>query len=124
MKLSTHRKVSPAGLSRAGCLRKSMSEEEVMLWVRLREFRRNGWAFRRQAQMGSYIADFLCRNAMLVVEVDGSQHDLTGQIEHDARRDKWMENEGYTVLRFSTSDVRSRIDWVLDNIEVALQAAS
>lgn len=112
MKASAHRQVTDKGLARAKHLRQTMSEEEVMLWSRLREFRRNGWAFRRQAQMGRYTSDFLCRKAMLVIEVDGSQHDLPDQINHDSKRDTWMASEGYQVLRFSTGEVRTRMDCI------------
>ena len=61
---------------------------------------------------------------MLVVEVDGSQHDLVEQMAHDVKRDAWMKCEGYKVLRFGTGEVRTRISVVLDTIEGALRAAS
>ena len=58
----------------ARSLRRKQTEEERKLWARLRDRRLNGLKFRRQAPCGPFVADFLCEAAMLIVELDGSQH--------------------------------------------------
>ena len=97
-----------------------MTDEEVLLWQELRQFRRSGYAFRRQAPIGPYVADFLCRRAKLVVEVDGRHHDLPEQMEHDARRDAWLASEGYRVLRFDAKHVWSDPGSITDTLEAII----
>ena len=70
-----------------------MSLPEVILWDCLRGQRLEGFRFRRQHAVGSYVLDFYCASARLAVEVDGSHHDLPGQIAHDQRRDRWLRNK-------------------------------
>ena len=94
-----------------------MTEEEVILWQELRAFRKAGWAFRRQAPVGRYVVDFLCRKAMLIVEVDGSHHDRPERMEHDQRRDRWLKNNGYSVLRIDAKHIWQDIDSVVVAIE-------
>lgn len=94
-----------------------MTDEERMLWVELRGFRKIGFAFRKQAPIGPYVADFLCRKAMLVVEGDGRHHDLPDQIIKDSARDKCMSEQGYTVLRFLARDVWNNMDALVCGIE-------
>ena len=66
-----HQPVTDAKRSFARKLRREMTEAEGRLWEQLRDRRLDGLKFRRQAPIGSYVADFLCADAMLVVEVDG-----------------------------------------------------
>ena len=91
-----------------------MSMEEAHLWHRLRNRLLNGHKFRRQFPVGSYIADFACPEAKLIIEVDGGQHAL--QREYDAARKKAIEVKGYAVLRFGANDVMQRIEAVLFSI--------
>lgn len=76
---------------RARQLRKRMTPQEVKLWVRLRELRRLGLHFRRQSPVLTYIVDFECRRARLVVEVDGGQHTFDGNSGRDRLRDTELE---------------------------------
>jgi len=78
----------------------------------------NGYKFSRQMPVGPYFADFLCRAAKLVVEIDGYSHDL--RLDHDQRRDAFMAEQGLTVLRFSNADVMSNLDGVVRSIAEAL----
>lgn len=82
-----------------------MTRPEKTLWYLLR---RNslGWHFRRQHPIGPYILDFYCAALKLCVEVDGPVHD--DQVERDARRTAWLNNEGIIVMRFSADDVETR----------------
>lgn len=100
-----------------------MSEPEVILWVRLRRLREQGFRFRRQAPFRGYFLDFVCFSRRLVIEVDGSQHGEEPQAEHDLVRDRVLTREGFRVLRFWTSDVRRETSWVMDMIWRALQDA-
>jgi very-short-patch-repair endonuclease len=106
---------------RARALRKSMSDAERKLWRGLRARRIDGARFRRQHPIGRYIVDFVCLEQRLVVEVDGGQHTEDEHITADARRDRWLESEGYRVMRISTTDVYSNVDGVLDTIWATLQ---
>ena len=102
--------------------RKEPSSEERKLWVRLRDRKLDGVKFRRQARIGPYIVDFVCLEARLVVEIDGGVHDLPGRREKDAIRQRWLEREGFRVLRFSDRDSRNDINRVLAVIAEAVAA--
>jgi very-short-patch-repair endonuclease len=84
-----------------------MTLPEVLLWENLRGGRLNGLHFRRQHPVGPYILDFYCSIAHLAVEVDGVGHDDPDQMTHDARRDHWLEKNGFRVLRITAKDVLS-----------------
>ena len=107
---------------RARALRKRMSEGERKLWQALRERQMDGVRFRRQHPIGKYIADFVCLEKRLVVEVDGGQHTEDAQAAHDAERDRWLRAEGYCVLRFPTIEVSRNVNGVLDTIWAELQS--
>ena len=101
-------------------LRAEMTDAERKLWQALRAHRFRGGAFRRQAPLGPYIADFVCHALKLVIEVDGGQH--SGSVS-DARRDDWMAREGYKVLRFWNNEVLGNLEGVLDRIGREIAAA-
>ncbi len=101
-------------------LRAEMTDAERRLWQALRAHRFRRTAFRRQAPLGPYIADFVCHALKLVIEVDGGQH--SGSVP-DARRDKWMAREGYKVLRFGNNEVLGNLEGVLDRIGREIAAA-
>ena len=98
-----------------------MSDAEHKLWHALRAKQLDGARFRRQHPIGHYIADFVCLERRLIVEVDGGQHTEDSQIARDARRDRWLETEGYGVLRVPTVEVYGNIAGVLDTIWGMLQ---
>jgi very-short-patch-repair endonuclease len=100
----------------ARAMRRRMSDAEVRLWVNLRPLRQQGLAFRRQSAIGSYIVDFECRRAMLVVEVDGAQHALTDARAYDDARTRWLEDQGYAVLRFWNDEVLRSTDSVVEHV--------
>ena len=105
-------------LTRVRQLRHHMPEAEKKLWSALRNRRLEGFKFRRQMCIGPYIADFCCREAKLVVEVDGSQHgDRTG---YDEARSTALAKEGYRVLRFWNNEVMGDLEAVLIAILSAL----
>lgn len=78
----------------------------------------DGHKFRRQHPVGDYVVDFVCLEARLVVEVDGGQH--LDQAEYDAARTRWLELQGFQVLRFWNDEVLERPAAVLEVIWGAL----
>ena len=103
----------------AKALRARHTDVEQKLWYHLRDRRLNGFKFRRQVPLGCYIVDFLSEELRLVVEADGGQH--ADQVGHDAARTKWLESQGYRVVRYWNSDVVEDIDSVLEDLLVQLQ---
>ena len=95
-------------LGRVRQMRRSATEAERLIWSALRGRRLGGFKFRRQVWIGSYIADFLCAEAKLVIELDGSQHGAA--TEYDARRDASLAEAGYRTLRFWNNDVTGNPD--------------
>ena len=105
-------------LSRSRDMRKAPTEAERILWRELRNRRVAGFKFRRQAWVGAFIADFLCLEAKLIVEADGSRHGETR--EYDLRRDAHLEREGYRVIRIWNNELTENLDGVLEAIRAAL----
>ena len=98
-----------------------MTEPEVWLWARLKRLHERGYHFRRQRPFRGYYLDFVCIDRLLVVEVDGGQHNEPLQAEHDGVRDAVLSRAGYLVMRFSNSSVRTDIDGVMDSVILALE---
>src|SRR6266478_129705 len=95
---------------RGRSLRQNMTEAEWRLWQILRSHQIRGHKFRRQVPIGRYIADFVCHEARLIVEVDGGQHDRSSPQE--AERNGFLQNEGYRILRFWNNEVLANLDGV------------
>jgi very-short-patch-repair endonuclease/Tfp pilus assembly protein PilX len=98
----------------AKSLRRNSSEAEKNLWWRLRDCQLEGYKVRRQVPLGEYIADFVCFEARLVVEVDGGQHDARRR--YDAKRTEWLNSQGFKVLRFWNNEALGSTDAVLEVI--------
>ena len=109
----------PSGtVSRAKQLRREASPPERRLLRALREaFPTHKW--RHQAPVGPFYADILCFSEALVIEVDGDTHAET--MERDTARTRFIEGEGYRVLRFRNSDVMGNIDGVIAQISLSLR---
>lgn len=87
-----------------------------VLWEALRGRRLKGFKFRRQHPVDHYIVDFFCPAAKLVVEIDGPVHTESDHIEYDKIRDEFLRTRNYRVVRFSSDDVVTDLDHVLDHI--------
>jgi very-short-patch-repair endonuclease len=98
----------------AKSLRKNFTDTERFLWRHLRAKQMKGCKFRRQEPIGSYIVDFVCHEEKIVIEVDGGQHSV--EQKKDFERDKWLKEQGYTVLRFWNNEVLTNINGVLEVI--------
>jgi very-short-patch-repair endonuclease len=88
---------------RARALRREMTEAETKLWRMLRSRQIEGHRFRRQVPLGRYIADFICHEARLIVELDGGQHDSLSQQE--ANGSQFLQSEGYRRIRLWNDEV-------------------
>jgi very-short-patch-repair endonuclease len=106
-------------IEHAKALRRELTGPELKLWLELRAKRFERAKFRRQVVIGRYIADFACRNPMMIVEVDGDTHAERG--EADQLRTEFLEDRGYRVLRFTNSEVMTNLEGVLFAIAEALR---
>ena len=114
-------KLMAKGLTRlAKGLRKRSTDVEQLLWGRLRAGRFEGMKFRRQHPIGEYIADFVCLERKLIIELDGGQHASPDEILRDRQRDAWLEKEGYTVVHFWDNEVLMNTSGVLETIKEKL----
>ncbi|MDB5653226.1 MAG: hypothetical protein JWQ94_839 [Tardiphaga sp.] len=75
-----------------------------------------GSHFRRQAPIGRYVVDFFCPAAHLVIELDGGHHNDEATAEHDGVRQRWLEKEGYRIVRFWNSEISENLAGVLERI--------
>jgi very-short-patch-repair endonuclease len=107
----------PTNLARH--LRRRSADAEQRLWRHLRDRRLAGYKFRRQRPVGRFVADFICMERRLVVEVDGGQHDWKAAA--DRRRTAALNASGYRVIRFWNSDVLGNTEGVLQRILEALE---
>ncbi len=107
-------KVTLEKVARAKELRRDMTEEEAILWQRLRTNRPSGWHFRRQQVIAGYIVDFYCHAARLVIEIDGPVHST--QIEYDMERNRILSEMGFRILHFSNDQVNQNLENVLQDI--------
>ncbi len=98
-----------------------MTPEEARVWIRLRALRETGHHFRRQAPIGDFYPDFVCKRRRLIVEIDGSHHGAEPQRGFDLRRDEQLRALGYRILRFWNSEIDAGIDSVMDTILAALE---
>jgi very-short-patch-repair endonuclease len=97
-------------------LRANSTSAEALFWRYLRRSPVLGTHFRRQVPIGRYVVDFACMAARLVIEVDGSQHAEGPVAEADQTRTRWLESEGYRVLRFWNNDITQNIEGVLEAV--------
>jgi very-short-patch-repair endonuclease len=97
-------------------LRENMTNAERCLWAKIRRKQLKGYQFYRQKPIGDYIVDFFCPKIRLVIEVDGGQHFSDEMREYDRIRDDYLHSLGLRVLRFTNTDVLTRIEAVVESI--------
>ena len=108
---------------RAKALRDNLSPPEQLLWSYLRNNQIANLPFRSQHPLGPYIADFYCREARLVIEIDGKTHQAD-QLTHDYTRDEWMQSRGIRVLRVQAKEVFAELEAVVRTIRgIAVERA-
>ena len=91
-------------------LRREMTDAEKLLWRHLRLNQFAGYKFRRQHPIGHFIVDFVCLEAVLILEVDGGQH--AENSDNDDIRTRWLEEKGFRVMRFWNNEVLNNIEGV------------
>jgi len=101
-------------------LRKNPTEAEKILWQRLRNRQLEAFKFRRQQILGSYVVDFVNLERKLIIELDGSQHKV--EKERDWKRDRWLQTQGFEVLRYWNNEVFENVEGVLETIRARLLA--
>jgi very-short-patch-repair endonuclease len=106
----------PRQTARAQRLRREPTEAEATLWKHLNRRQLGGYKFSRQIPVGPFVCDFMCRSAKLVVEVDGGQHGPA----RDASRERFLQAEGFRIVRFWNNDVLANVEGVLTTILRAL----
>lgn len=106
--------VKNAATERARQLRQRATPAEATLWQYLRVRQVDGIKFRWQEPIGPYITDFACLPARLIVELDGLSHE--NRAPTDARRDQWLQEQGFKVLRIANDEIRHNIRGVLETI--------
>lgn len=99
-------------------LRKDSTEAETILWEHLRSRKFCDLKFRRQESIGKFIADFVCFEEKIIIELDGKPHET--QKERDAERDAWLERQGFKILRFWNDAVVQDIESVFKEIKAAV----
>ncbi|SSC66847.1 endonuclease domain-containing protein [Ciceribacter selenitireducens] len=108
----------PGKTDQARALRQNETEAEFRLWSDLRNRQLNGHRFSRQVPLGAYVADFVCRERRLIVELDGSQH---AESMADEVRTRWLNDHGYSVLRSWNDEVLKERRAVLETILAVLE---
>jgi len=102
--------------------RAAMTRAEAILWRELRNRRLGGFKFRRQVPIGPYVVDFLCYEGRLIVELDGPPHHDSRQRDQDARRDAWLDSQGFRILRFQNDPlIAGSGQSVVDAVRQAMQ---
>jgi len=105
----------------ARSLRNEGTKGEAILWLNALKARKMyGYQFNRQFPIGNYIVDFICRKLNLIIEIDGSSH--FSKSESDQKRQDYLEELGYEILRFSEAEVMHKLDDVVEKISYAVES--
>jgi cyclase len=110
---------SPIIFGNAKRLRNTMTDAETVLWMHVRGGVKD-CKFRRQHPIGQFIADFYCHKAKLIIEVDGSIHNLPDVKKVDKEKEEYLEQKGYVILRFTNKEIMTSTDAVLGKITQTL----
>lgn len=100
----------------ARTLRKNVTDSERLLWSRIRRKQLKGYQFYRQKVLGSYIVDFFCPSAKIIIEVDGGQHFEAKQRFRDEKRDAFLLKLGFNVIRVRSWEVMKNVDEIVDDL--------
>jgi very-short-patch-repair endonuclease len=118
---SMFRGAKPHLFDKAKLLREAMTESEIKLWEFLRKKDALGYRFRRQHPFGHYILDFYNHELKLCIEVDGGYHQSVDQKAKDEERDKFIDFNCVTILRFTNDEVNNKIEKVLEKIRTYIE---
>ena len=101
--------------------RQYATEAERLLWHYLKE-KKIGYKFRRQHIVGEYITDFINLKHKLIIEIDGKYHQEAEQVIKDTQRTQYLEQKGYTVIRFTNEEVFNHMEDVINKIKGTIMA--
>src|SRR5687768_7737388 len=104
--------------------REGMTRAEKDLWRELRAGRFKTRKFRRQVPIGKYVADFVCYEAKLIVELDGEPHLAETRRARDAERDRWLGAQGFRIMRITNEEMLGSPLRAMARIAEALEAPS
>lgn len=105
-------------------MRRELTRAEAIIWNTLRSIKIDGVTFRRQYTIGYYIADFACVSMKLVIEVDGATHTSAAEVTYDKKRDEFMKNDGWEIIRVWNNDVFNNLRGVMQVIETRVHELS
>ncbi len=106
----------PWRTSRARVLRSHASSAYEQMWSELRNRQLDGLKFVRECPIGPFYADFVCREAKVVVEIDGGTHSTDEEISYDKAREKYLQAQGFRIFRAHNVEVCENIDGVCDTL--------
>jgi very-short-patch-repair endonuclease len=115
-------RIPPRSTRHARKLRKNQTPAEGILWASLRSRRFADFKFRRQTPVGPFIVDFICKEARVIVELDGESH--VGKEAADNERIAWFEAQGFAVIRVWNAEVYENFEKLLELIYEACVARS
>src|SRR3989338_9243321 len=93
-------------------LRKNQTKVEKELWLKIRN-RQLGVKFRRQYNIDYYIVDFYCHELRLIIELDGYIHGEKANKEKDKKRENYLKNKGYSIIRYRNEQVKYKMESIL-----------
>lgn len=99
--------------------RNNPTEAEALMWYHLREL--EDYTFKRQHIIDQYIADFVCLEEKLIVEIDGEYHNTHEQVLHDQQRTERLNDLGYSVIRYTNEEVFSNVENVVERIKAHIE---
>ena len=94
-------------------LRKNSTIQERRLWNLLKNRQFHNLKFKRQQPIGDYIVDFICKEAKIIIEIDGGQHNEPENIEYDKTRTEYLNTLGYKVIRLWNNEIYENIEGVV-----------
>ena len=97
----------------ARTLRRNSTIQERRLWNLLKNRQFHNLKFKRQQPIGDYIVDFICKEAKIIIEIDGGQHNEPENIEYDKTRTEYLNTLGYKVIRFWNNEIYENIEGVV-----------
>ena len=104
-------------------MRNQPTEAEKLIWDVLSAKKLDGFKFRRQHVIGSFIADFICLKKSLIIEIDGLIHQLPENKSSDEERTAWLNKQGYRVVRFTNDEILGDLDFVLEKLRAELKVS-
>jgi very-short-patch-repair endonuclease len=93
-----------------------MTKAEFIIWQKLKGKQLEGYKFRSQYGVGSFVVDFYCTELKKTIEIDGYSHFQDGAQEYDRERQAFIESVGIRFLRFTNDEVYGNLEWVLEKI--------